>query len=236
MTTNAYCTNCGQPVTAADNACANCGQWLQRPGATPSASEPPGRRSSSGPIVAAIAVVSLLLVALAVGLLLGTRTGKRTPVAAVVSAATTPPSRPTSVRPSPKRSGTTDVAALPAGLFCRDLKARGYSYVAAISYWRAHGQPNQMDADRNGIPCETVYSRADVASYWSGRDPGSLSDVSAGLFCADLQRMGYGYPQAVSYWYWQDRPARMDADGNSIPCETVYSSADVASFWGGSDG
>jgi hypothetical protein len=26
-------------------------------------------------------------------------------------------------------------------------------------------------------------------------------------------------------------PARLDADGNSIPCETVYSTAAVGNFW-----
>ncbi|MDX6238352.1 MAG: hypothetical protein QOG10_3167 [Kribbellaceae bacterium] len=29
-----------------------------------------------------------------------------------------------------------------------------------------NGQPNQMDADRNGIPCETVYSAAAIYTFW----------------------------------------------------------------------
>lgn len=136
------------------------------------------------------------------------------------------------VKPSPPRPDPTDVTALPAGLYCRDLNARQYSYVAAVTYWRAHGQPNQMDADRNGIPCETIYSRSDVASYWSGRDPAVLPAMSSGLYCQDLARMGYSYPRAVSYWYWQGRPDRMDADLNGIPCETVYPSSVIGSFWG----
>ena len=41
---------------------------------------------------------------------------------------------------------------LPAGLFCRHLDADGYSYSAVVDYWRMHGQPNQTDADRNGVP------------------------------------------------------------------------------------
>jgi hypothetical protein len=56
----------------------------------------------------------------------------------------------------PRSTGPGDVRRQPAGLFCRNLLSRGFSYVAAIDYWRMHGQPNQMDADRNGIPCETV--------------------------------------------------------------------------------
>jgi len=51
----------------------------------------------------------------------------------------------------------TSVYDLPSGLYCRDLKAMGYSYSQATSYWYYHGRPAMMDADLNGIPCETVY-------------------------------------------------------------------------------
>jgi len=51
----------------------------------------------------------------------------------------------------------TSVFDLPSGLYCRDLKAMGYSYSQATSYWYYHGRPAMMDADLNGIPCETVY-------------------------------------------------------------------------------
>jgi hypothetical protein len=59
----------------------------------------------------------------------------------------------------------------PGGLFCRDLEAKGYSYSAAVDYWEAEGQPNRMDEDRNGYPCETVYPVEDVVAYWEGRSP-----------------------------------------------------------------
>jgi hypothetical protein len=120
---------------------------------------------------------------------------------------------------------------LPAGLFCRDLKAKGYSYVAAIDYWQLHGQPDRMDADRNGIPCETVYSRSDVAAYWNGREVTGVVPWTAGLFCRDLAARGATYAQAVAYWWYYDMPQRMDADKNGIPCETVYSTAAVNAFW-----
>jgi hypothetical protein len=55
-------------------------------------------------------------------------------------------------------SGNTTLAALGG------VAVGVYSYVAAIDYWR--GQPNQMDADRNGIPCETVYSAMTVTAFW----------------------------------------------------------------------
>jgi hypothetical protein len=156
--------------------------------------------------------------------------------------ATTPapaPVKTVTVAPSVKGTATApkvppavgDVRSLPVGLFCRDLKAKGYSYVAAVDYWRLHGQPNRMDADRNGIPCETVYSRSDVGLYWNGREVAGVAPLAPGLFCRDLAAVGATYGQAVAYWWYYDMPSRMDADNNGIPCETVYSAATVNAFW-----
>jgi hypothetical protein len=147
------------------------------------------------------------------------------PVAAPTATVTVVP-RPTAAVARPG-----DVRGLPAGLFCRDLKARGYSYVAAADYWRIHGQPHQMDADRNGIPCETVYSRADVGQYWRGREVRTVASVPAGLLCRDLAAMGASYGDSVTYWWYSGMPTRMDADGNGIPCETVYPAVVVTAFW-----
>jgi hypothetical protein len=52
--------------------------------------------------------------------------------------------------------------------------------------------------------------------------PSQVTDLSAGLFCRDLKSMGYSASEASEYWYWYGQPANMDADGNGIPCETVY--------------
>ncbi|MGC4936991.1 hypothetical protein [Kribbella sp. DT2] len=134
-------------------------------------------------------------------------------------------------RPSASAARPGDVRGLAGGLFCRDLKARGYSYVAAIDYWRVQGQPNQMDADRNGIPCETVYSRADVGQYWRGREVRTVASVPVGLLCRDLVSMGASYGDSVTYWWYSGMPSRMDADGNGIPCETVYPAVVVNAFW-----
>ena len=60
----------------------------------------------------------------------------------------------------------TSIDTLPAGLFCRDLESHGYSYGEAVEYWALHGQPDQMDADLNGIPCETIYPAGDIDAYW----------------------------------------------------------------------
>jgi hypothetical protein len=55
---------------------------------------------------------------------------------------------------------------LAPGLYCRDLALRGTSYADAVIYWWSEGSPDRMDADHNGIPCETVYSPMAVAAFW----------------------------------------------------------------------
>ena len=58
----------------------------------------------------------------------------------------------------------------PKGLYCRDLLAEdpstwfdGYAsvpatgYFLSLVYWSLEGQPGRMDADSNGIPCETMW-------------------------------------------------------------------------------
>jgi hypothetical protein len=59
-----------------------------------------------------------------------------------------------------------------------------------------------------------------------------LLDLASGLFCRDLAAVGYRYPMAVAYWLKEGRPERMDADRNGTPCETVYDSYEVSSFFG----
>ena len=53
-------------------------------------------------------------------------------------------------------------AGLEPGLFCRDLVDRGLGFGAALEYWRSEGLPERMDADRNGVPCETVYAADEI--------------------------------------------------------------------------
>lgn len=202
----------------------------------------PDRGNATLAALAGVAVgVILVLLTWLVVLLSRSEPGDRaattpTTTPTTASASAPPPVKTVTVAPSVKGTATApkaagDVRALPSGLFCRDLKAKGYSYVAATDYWRLHGQPNQMDADRNGIPCETVYPRSDVALYWHGREITGIAPPAAGLFCRDLAARGATYGEAVAYWWYYDRPSRMDADNNGIPCETVYSTATVNAFW-----
>jgi hypothetical protein len=67
---------------------------------------------------------------------------------------------------APAAEARRKVTSLPGGLSCKTLKARGYSYGQALQYWELWDEPDNMDADLNGIPCETVYSAADVRRYF----------------------------------------------------------------------
>jgi len=88
----------------------------------------------------------------------------------VTTAQATTTVAPTTVAPATP-VGPGDVLTEPVGLLCKDLNAKGYSYSASVDYWRAHGQPDNMDADKNGIPCETTYSERDVILYWGSTGP-----------------------------------------------------------------
>ena len=146
-----------------------------------------------------------------------------------------PQASPDQGRRSSTDSGPGDVRELRAGLFCRDLDARGYSYTAAVDYWRAHGQPDQMDEDLNSIPCETVYPASRVVAYWGADlpEPQGIDSLPGGLFCRDLNAQGFGYSDAVDYWFLHGAPDQMDEDLNGIPCETVYPASSVVAYWGG---
>jgi hypothetical protein len=65
-------------------------------------------------------------------------------------------------------------AATPKGMFCRDLIASDqagwfgasagtpeFGFFVSLLYWSLEGRPDRMDADGDGIPCETVFD-ADV--------------------------------------------------------------------------
>jgi hypothetical protein len=56
-----------------------------------------------------------------------------------------------------------EISALPEGLRCAELKEIGLGPKQAVDYWFLWGAPALMDADVNGIPCETVWQ--DVSRY-----------------------------------------------------------------------
>jgi len=104
----------------------------------------------------------------------------------------------------------------------RDVEAAGYSFDQALAYWVREGRPNRMDADGNGMPCETVYP---VGKIQASLD--TVGGYATDLSCRDLADRGTSYDQAVVYWILEGAPDRMDADGNGIPCETVYQASEV---------
>lgn len=239
-----------KPSTAGQTHNEQCDPGHRPPDDPPVAKTPlvplQGRRT--GVLVAAASAGILSCLGLA-GVLLLNRSGDGRPHDARAAldtapvASDAPPSASSTSTPStatavpvapPAPAGPGDVRLQPAGLFCRDLQARGYSYSAAVDYWRMHGQPDQMDADRNGIPCETVYPVDRVADYFGGAGRTDDTGLPSGLFCRDLVAAGLSYPFAVAYWVDEGLPERMDADRNGIPCETVYSPSEVREYWAGS--
>ncbi len=120
-----------------------------------------------------------------------------------------------------------NVTGLESGLFCRDLAGLGYDFSAAVVYWLSDGAPARMDADSNGIPCETVFPE-EYESFLN-----AAIGEGEGKLCRDLgfPDTSEGYQRAVAYWMLEGAPVRMDADGNGVPCETVFSSSAVDGFF-----
>ncbi|MCP4958773.1 MAG: DUF3160 domain-containing protein [Actinomycetia bacterium] len=119
-----------------------------------------------------------------------------------------------------------NITGLESGLFCRDLAAMGHGAWVAVPYWLAEGAPERMDADGNGIPCETVFVE-DIEHILD-----AAIGEPTGLRCADLNLPDdySGYERAVAYWMLEGAPDLMDADGNGIPCETAFSEATVKEY------
>ncbi|MCP4968409.1 MAG: DUF3160 domain-containing protein [bacterium] len=114
---------------------------------------------------------------------------------------------------------------LEAGLFCRDLNTRGFPFWDAAIYWVSEGSTSRMDADGNGIPCETVYPEEQIDSFLV-----NAADFDPGLLCAELpiQDDPDEYLRVIAYWMLEGTPDRMDVDGNGIPCETVFSAESIS--------
>jgi hypothetical protein len=54
-----------------------------------------------------------------------------------------------------------EITSLPGDLRCADLQTLGFGPKQAVDYWFLHAGPPLMDADLDGIPCETVWSDVD---------------------------------------------------------------------------
>ncbi len=62
-----------------------------------------------------------------------------------------------------------DFLGQPTGRLCADLAGDGFDYSAAHAYWEWDGRPDRMDADTDGIPCETIYAPQEVVFFQSLR-------------------------------------------------------------------
>jgi len=60
-----------------------------------------------------------------------------------------------------------------AGMLCRDLgyPDSGEGFLRAVAYWLIEGAPDRMDADRNGTPCETVFSSSAINEFYTVYGP-----------------------------------------------------------------
>ena len=110
-----------------------------------------------------------------------------TPTTATIAETTTTAATTTTASPT--------VVDLAPGLFCRDLNAAGFGYSDAVAYWVSEGEPDRMDADHNGIPCETVYSETDILAFWG--DPLPTTTTMAGARRYFLPREPWEYPDSV---------------------------------------
>ena len=45
------------------------------------------------------------------------------------------------------------------------------AYTLVLAYWFLEGQPDRMDVDGNGIPCELLFDPVLVAQVWAGENP-----------------------------------------------------------------
>ena len=103
------------------------------------------------------------------------------------------------------------------GLACRDIAARRLGYDVAVSYWMKVGAPDRMDADRDGIPCGTVYAPAEIEAFVS-----AAAAYEPGLSCLAVASSGATWRESVAYWLIEGAPDRMVPDGDGIPCREQF--------------
>jgi Excalibur calcium-binding domain len=133
-------------------------------------------------------------------------------VATATTAASTTTEAATTTRPA-----TTRPIKLVVGKYCAAMHAAGWSFEKARAYYEDHGQPAHMDADGDGIPCETVYGEVGgpgpAPAPQEDCDPAYPDDCLPSpppdLDCADI-----GHRVTVDHS--QGDPHRLDADGDGI--------------------
>ncbi|MFC7341326.1 hypothetical protein [Saccharopolyspora griseoalba] len=97
---------------------------------------------------------------------------------------------------------------------CEVLLERGMTYSGVLGYWGSLGSPQDMDDDRDGWPCETIYGDQNP----SAAPPAAETSHD----CEVLLGRGMTYPEVLGYWGSLGSPQDMDDDGDGWPCETIY--------------
>jgi Excalibur calcium-binding domain len=100
------------------------------------------------------------------------------------------------------------------------MKAAGWSFEEARAYYEDHRQPAHMDADGDGIPCETVYGEvgepgpapAPQEDCHPAYPDDCLPPPPPDLDCAEV-----GHRVRVDHSYGD--PHRLDADRDGIGCD-----------------
>lgn len=135
----------------------------------------------------------------------------------VPAAPTTAAARRTAGRASP--TSTT--------LLCKNLKSRGYNFAEANAYWELEGKPDRMDADGNGIPCQTVYPLSQIHIIYPGAEqPPPVQPAPAATTEAAPSQVYYQNCDAVRaagkdplYTGDPGYDSHLDRDGDGIACE-----------------
>ena len=82
-------------------------------------------------------------------------------------------------------------------------------------YWLVEGSPDRMDADRDGIPCESTGFEDEL---WGIE---RVAQTASGMPCDELansERFEHDYYGAVLSWLYHGRPAELDPDSDGLPC------------------
>jgi hypothetical protein len=142
------------------------------------------------------------------------------PTVATTAATTTTEAPTTTAAATTTQPATTRPIKLVVGKYCAAMKAAGWSFEEARAYYEDHGQPAHMDADGDGIPCETVYG--EVGGPGQAPDPQEDCHPAYPDDCLpppppDLDCDEIGYRVRVDHRYGD--PHRLDADRDGVGCD-----------------
>ncbi len=87
---------------------------------------------------------------------------------------------------------------------------------ATSSFQASSGEWSEPFTAEPGLTCEQFFDDQNVMGW--ERDP---------MF------QHAAYTLVLAYWFVQDEPANMDADGNGVPCERLFPADVVSSVWAG---